>query len=569
MYNMLSNPPDRLSVLQDVQSTVRQLQQHLITHGHHAEALLQGDTFRGVLVNKETTPREHINLALLAEQAMATAIVFYGIVPDVEGKGQLLLTRVVWPDQDTVELHQRPIDLGSLADVVKAGRPQRVETAHQEARQADDSANETANSELLVPLESLINGCRLRDKATRDGSAPGPALDQAGQTTSKSASRGTDGEAAAEAAEALATTRQALTNLRKVLIPPSVEDVIATCDPGDPHDAPSIVFVPHQALHLVPFAALLSPDGIPLIAQCEVSCVPSLHALQTCFERHQQQVAAGVEATADGDQPVAASAATRPTPNALVVGNPSPMPAGLEPLDGADGEADFVAQHIGAGTKVLVGTDALASNIVSSLLNDKPHIVHFATHGVQDPLTLLEDSGLVPAALAAELRAARSWGLKGGLACAVPADHRPEHEEGDPDFQHTAFLDAHRIADLDLSHVGLAVLSACNSHRGHFNYLPSSALGVPQDGSAGLSLAFLRAGLPRAVVTLWSVSDSETAYLMHAFYFHLLSDDITPPFPPRHVVRCLRLAIHNLWEAHPHTRKDPLYWAAFVVYGLA
>eukprot|EP00051_Salpingoeca_urceolata_P025861 m.471352 g.471352 ORF g.471352 m.471352 type:complete len:382 (-) comp20375_c2_seq9:710-1855(-) len=288
MYNMLSNPPDRLSVLQDVQSTVRQLQQHLITHGHHAEALLQGDTFRGVLVNKETTPREHINLALLAEQAMATAIVFYGIVPDVEGKGQLLLTRVVWPDQDTVELHQRPIDLGSLADVVKAGRPQRVETAHQEARQADDSANETANSELLVPLESLINGCRLRDKATRDGSAPGPALDQAGQTTSKSASRGTDGEAAAEAAEALATTRQALTNLRKVLIPPSVEDVIATCDPGDPHDAPSIVFVPHQALHLVPFSALLSPDGIPLIAQCEVSCVPSLHALQTCFDRHQQ-----------------------------------------------------------------------------------------------------------------------------------------------------------------------------------------------------------------------------------------------------------------------------------------
>eukprot|EP00051_Salpingoeca_urceolata_P024550 m.432630 g.432630 ORF g.432630 m.432630 type:complete len:444 (+) comp20246_c1_seq3:761-2092(+) len=375
----------------------------------------------------------------------------------------------------------------------------------------------------------------------------------------------------------LSPPRGALAELRKILIPQSVEDVIASADPAQA--APSVVFVPHQALHLIPFAALLNPAGNPLLASCDVTCVPSLHALQTCMERHQRQTGQLVTSAGEGPESSATNAtstsAAIPTATALVIGNPSPMPAGLGDLPGAAQEAQDVAARIGLSTtKVLVGPDALAHTIVSTLIHDKPNIVHFATHGVQDPITELENAGLLPRDQAKELRATRSWHLKGGLACTTPAfDHRPEDDANDPDFKHTAFLNAHRIGELDLSHGGLAVLSACNSHRGHFGDLPANTLGVPQDGTAGLSLAFLRAGLPRAVVTLWPISDWATSYIRRpftttSFWMAAMALESAHPFPPLHVSRCLRLAILDLWQHNPDLRHDPFFWAAFVVYGL-
>jgi CHAT domain-containing protein len=74
----------------------------------------------------------------------------------------------------------------------------------------------------------------------------------------------------------------------------------------------------------------------------------------------------------------------------------------------------------------------------------------------------------------------------------------------------------------------------------------------------GLTRAFLYAGVPRVVVSLWNVNDRATASLMAAFYEKVLRRGASPS--------------QALREAQLELRKDkrwasPYYWAAFVQHG--
>jgi CHAT domain-containing protein len=93
------------------------------------------------------------------------------------------------------------------------------------------------------------------------------------------------------------------------------------------------------------------------------------------------------------------------------------------------------------------------------------------------------------------------------------------------------------------------VLSACQT-----------ALGadVRGEGLIGLTRAFMYAGAPRVVSSLWSVSDRATAALMKAFYRRLLIDRMS-------VAAALRGAQLEL-RRNPRW-SHPYYWAAFVVQG--
>ena len=116
----------------------------------------------------------------------------------------------------------------------------------------------------------------------------------------------------------------------------------------------------------------------------------------------------------------------------------------------------------------------------------------------------------------------------------------------------------------------LAVLSACNSHVGVFE---AAQNGVPQDGAAGLSLAFLKAGVPRTVVTLWEINDFVTERLMAHFYKQLLDCEagvvrqFTIP-PIGNVADAMRQAVLSLWKERPACRQVPQHWGAFLVNGL-
>jgi CHAT domain-containing protein len=100
---------------------------------------------------------------------------------------------------------------------------------------------------------------------------------------------------------------------------------------------------------------------------------------------------------------------------------------------------------------------------------------------------------------------------------------------------------------LPLGNVGLVTLSACES-------------GVGADGLeyATLARAFMHAGAPTVLASLWKVDDEGTFRLMRGFYQSIAngSDRFT----------ALAEAQRALLAGDKHFR-DPALWAGFVVYG--
>jgi CHAT domain-containing protein len=112
-------------------------------------------------------------------------------------------------------------------------------------------------------------------------------------------------------------------------------------------------------------------------------------------------------------------------------------------------------------------------------------------------------------------------------------------------------LEVHEIYGFDLARADMVTLSACQTQLG------SRSNG---DDVVGLSRAFIYAGAPTVVASLWSVDDEATAALMKAFYTHL-KDGMGK-------AQALTAAQSDLRrdEAHPQWA-HPFYWAAFVLTG--
>jgi CHAT domain-containing protein len=108
-------------------------------------------------------------------------------------------------------------------------------------------------------------------------------------------------------------------------------------------------------------------------------------------------------------------------------------------------------------------------------------------------------------------------------------------------------LEVHEVYGLDLAAAtGLAVLSACQTQ--------ISALSARIE-VVGLNRAFLYAGTPSVMASLWSVDDEATALFMERFYTHLRAG--------MGKAEALRQAQIEVRAEFPH----PYYWAAFVLTG--
>jgi CHAT domain-containing protein len=109
-------------------------------------------------------------------------------------------------------------------------------------------------------------------------------------------------------------------------------------------------------------------------------------------------------------------------------------------------------------------------------------------------------------------------------------------------------LQATDILNLRLQ-ADLVVMSACQT-----------ALGaeVRGEGLVGLTRAFLYAGSPRVVASLWTVPDLSTAEFMTRFYRYMLVDGLAP-------AAALRRAQVSMWNEGRWAR--PYYWAAFTLQG--
>lgn len=116
-----------------------------------------------------------------------------------------------------------------------------------------------------------------------------------------------------------------------------------------------------------------------------------------------------------------------------------------------------------------------------------------------------------------------------------------------PDDQHDGRLEVHDIYGLDLtSATNLVVLSACQTQMGFLS---------KGDEVVSLNRAFLYAGTPSVMASLWSVDDKVTGLLMERFYTHLRSGMTK--------AEALRQAQMDVRAEYP----QPYYWAAFVLTG--
>ena len=261
----------------------------------------------------------------------------------------------------------------------------------------------------------------------------------------------------------------------KMLIAP-IKDLL----PEDPEKL--VVFVPQGSLFLLPFPALQNDAGEFLIEQHTIQISPSLQSL-------------ALKPPSDKTD----------TSNALIVGNPSPMPESLSFLAGAEIEARAIAKIL--ATTPLIGEAATETTAIAKMQQAK--LIHLATHGLFN----------------------EHQGLQSSLAFSIK-----DNQDG--------FLTAEEILDLDLA-ADLVVLSACNTGRGK----------VTGDGVVGLSRSFLLAGTRNTLVSLWYVPDLATSALMISFY-QQLQNNVSQP-------QALRQAMLNTMQTYP----SPRDWAAFILVG--
>ena len=121
------------------------------------------------------------------------------------------------------------------------------------------------------------------------------------------------------------------------------------------------------------------------------------------------------------------------------------------------------------------------------------------------------------------------------------------------------------VAELDLTGVELAVLSACETGLGEV---------AGGEGLLGLQRAFQEAGAGSVVASLWTVGDEPTRALMARFYENLWRQGQPPAQALREVQLYMlkegkkrgvvRVELEGA-DASKSDRLPPFYWAAFVL----
>ncbi len=115
-----------------------------------------------------------------------------------------------------------------------------------------------------------------------------------------------------------------------------------------------------------------------------------------------------------------------------------------------------------------------------------------------------------------------------------------------PDGDNDGSLEVHEIYRLDLTNVDLVFLSACQTQLGE---------GSRGDDIISLNRAFIYAGSPTVIGSLWEVDDTSTSDLVTTFYTHLKQG--------KSKAAALQAAQAQTRSQYPH----PYYWAAFVLTG--
>jgi CHAT domain-containing protein len=181
--------------------------------------------------------------------------------------------------------------------------------------------------------------------------------------------------------------------------------------------------------------------------------------------------------------------------------------SGFAPLPFTESEARFVASQLGA--EPVLGQAATESALKTA--SGRVRVLHIASHG--------------------------------------------EYNERNPLFSRLILtpgggddgsLEVREVYGLDLSRTNLVVLSACETNVGRQ---------IGGDEIVGLTRAFIYAGAPTVVSSLWTVNDRATAIFMAAFYESIGGGASKPA------------ALQAAQQRTPREYSHPYYWAGFVLTG--
>jgi CHAT domain-containing protein len=248
-----------------------------------------------------------------------------------------------------------------------------------------------------------------------------------------------------------------------------------------------LCIVPHRAMHYYP-VHLVGPAAHPLATDWVVTYLPNLRLLERLrggpsLAPSRDFTAIGLNFHAGADRAVGR-------------------------LEHADAEARAVAALF--GTEPILGDDAKKRAVINAFEHSR--VVHLATHGQHDP----------------DAPALQSVLLAPGT---------------DPD---DGRLHAYEILGLDLRHIDLVTLAACETALGRFD---------DADNLRGLSASLFLAGVRAIVGTLWPIEDETGAFFFRRLYKHL-RDGEDP-------LDCFAAAQRETRRAYPEYRD----WGAFVYVG--
>ena len=219
-----------------------------------------------------------------------------------------------------------------------------------------------------------------------------------------------------------------------------------------------LLIIPHDVLHYLPFQALLSPQGKYLIEDFPINYLSSASLMQFTQEKRKAKGEL-TSVLAQGGK-------------LLTFGNPD-----LDDPKMALQFAEIEAKEIKSlYPQSMVYLNKEASEAKAKELSSQNDIIHFASHA-----ELNESDPLASAILLA----------------------KDDKEDGR--------LEVREIFGMDLK-ASLIVLSACETGLGKLS---------SGDELVGLTRAFIYAGTPSVVASLWNVEDSSTAQLMASFYKNL------------------------------------------------
>lgn len=227
-------------------------------------------------------------------------------------------------------------------------------------------------------------------------------------------------------------------------------------EPALPHiKGKELIIVPHDLLHYLPFQTLLGADNRYLIEKYPIYYLSSASLMQFTQEKRKAKGEL-TSVIAQGGK-------------VLTFGNPDL------------GDPKMSLQYAGVEAKEIkslypqsnIYLEKEATEARAKELSSQNDIIHFASHA-----ELSEDDPLASAILLA----------------------KSDKEDGR--------LEVREIFGMDLK-ASLVVLSACETGLGKLS---------SGDELVGLTRAFIYAGTPSVVASLWNVEDSSTAQLMASFY---------------------------------------------------